>query len=440
MAYKHLKIVLLLFGMTVMLTGCGKKDGQQRKETGDDGRTVITLGDYDYNGASYYIGDAVNQFNKTSSDYRIESIEYSGREDPVSAFNMDVAAGNCPDILLVGNSYLDRVIHAGLLEDLKPYLEGDAQLHPEDFLDNILEACTTDGHLYYLGNDYGITSIFGKKEQLAGYEDGWTREEMLAYAKSADVPLFYWDDKISLFMYIMDSGITDFVDWDQRKGLFQTDLFREILEYCNKGVKNSDRTAIDPEAVTEFKQDKCRLGMTSFQDFMCIEDTTRFYGTDLTFVGTPREEPCISEIRFNMNIGMYTKSPYKEQAWEFIKLLYTKEAQHELASSGLSVRKDVFAMQKKASIATEPYVDEMGETQEPIDCEAPNFKYTPLTQEEADLVEKLVTSAKYCSRNDNTIEQIVYEEVSAYFNGDCTIDRVGETINSRVETYMNENR
>ncbi len=59
----------------------------------------------------------------------------------------------------------------------------------------------------------------------------------------------------------------------------------------------------------------------------------------------------------------------------------------------LSVRMDIFAMQKQAAMATEPYTDAYGTQIEPINISSPDLIYASLSQEEADLVERLVLGA-----------------------------------------------
>lgn len=68
-----------------------------------------------------------------------------------------------------------------------------------------------------------------------------------------------------------------------------------------------------------------------------------------------------------------------------------------------------------------------------------SYKYRPITQSEADLVEQLVANG-VCSVDtlDYEIENIIYEELEPLFAGAKGIDETASTIQNRVNLYMKE--
>ena len=432
-------VVGMALGM-VVLSGCGA-DKKSETTQEQDNRTVLTLENYNYNTLSSQISQYVDAFNQTNDTYRIEIRDYAENEDCDTAFGLDMSAGKTPDIIVTDRSRLDRLIHTGLLTDMQSYLDADEELDRDDFMESVMSAWLQDDKLYYMALDYYINVLFGKEQTVGQFQNGWTKEEMIAFAEKTEVPLFYENDKMTMFDQFFVCGYSEFVDWDTGKADFDSALFRRILQYCDRGVKNSDRLPTGQEWIDEFKDDKYILSSGSFQHFSDIEQFTRIFGQDLCYIGFPNAYGDSSYMNFQDCIGISSKSEYQDAAWSFIRSMFTKDAQYTFCQQTrwLSVRKDIFAMQKQAAMATEPYTDAYGTQIEPI-ISSPDLIYDSLSQEEADLVEQLVLGAKHCWKVDHNIGDIIYDEVSAYFNGDCSIDRVGETINSRVETYMSENQ
>lgn len=98
MSIKHINKVLMVITVFVMFiftfAGCRKTDERMtEQQVPKDGRTVLTLGYFDYNSVSEQVKDYVYAFNQTNATYRIEIQDYSESEDCDTAFNLDVSAG-----------------------------------------------------------------------------------------------------------------------------------------------------------------------------------------------------------------------------------------------------------------------------------------------------------------------------------------------------------
>lgn len=107
---------------------------------GVDERTVLSMVSLT---AGPGVVQAVSDFNKTNSQYRIERTEYFPFEQNVSDeewdsavvnLNTRIISGDIPDILDMSNLSVQIYHSKGLLEDLYPYIEKDPMLHMEDYL------------------------------------------------------------------------------------------------------------------------------------------------------------------------------------------------------------------------------------------------------------------------------------------------------------------
>lgn len=62
------------------------------------------------------------------------------------------------------------------------------------------------------------------------------------------------------------------------------------------------------------------------------------------------------------------------------------------------------------------------------------------TKEDLDLVRKLIKGTEKLAELDLTVLSIIQEEALAYFNGQCSAADAASVIQSRVSTYISEQR
>lgn len=67
------------------------------------------------------------------------------------------------------------------MENLQPYADQSAVICQEDFLSNVWELGRQDGGLYAIPMRFSFQTLVGK-EALLGERDGWTVEELAAFA------------------------------------------------------------------------------------------------------------------------------------------------------------------------------------------------------------------------------------------------------------------
>lgn len=91
-------------------------------------KEVITLGVLQTSNG--HLLRCISQFNRSSTDYRLEIREYydtyldsgriDAREEARTALHMDISSGRCPDLLVLEYDDLETFAAKGLLEDLAP--------------------------------------------------------------------------------------------------------------------------------------------------------------------------------------------------------------------------------------------------------------------------------------------------------------------------------
>lgn len=407
-------------------------------------KTIITYG-------GLYISDdiklAASTFNRASREYQIEFKEYSN----IEKMNTDIIAGKIPDIIDLNYQPLEEYVEKGILEDLTPYFDKDSELSTTDMIDSVRESMQINGKLYFVSPEFGVDTIIARVKDV-GNRTNWTFDELKDFLDGQDdnVRLFYSDNKEDLLSIFLLYGSTDFIDWQTGKCSYDSQDFKEILQFCNKGTeKEENDTDYWLNMVSDIKEGKQLFVNIYGLNIGEIQVFHQMFEDDITYIGYPnmaREGSC---FRFGTQIGISAQSEVKEGAWEFVRIFMTKEYQGNMENwmygdASSPTRQDCFDMLVKAMTTTEAYTDELGQEVEPAsglwwwnDIEVDR---RPLTHEEADGYINLVNNTNKRTSYDSSVDEIIKEEVKPYFAGEKSLDETVSIIQNRIQTYVSENR
>lgn len=178
--FKRIFAVLVASVLCMTISSCGKDGEEQVSEvtaaTTADGKKIIKM--YAWLVTDDKLYSAVADFNKKSSEYRVELTEYVNeyKDEPLVRLNTDITTGNVPDILVVHRAMpVKSYIGKGLFADLYEFIDSDPELNREDFLDSIFRAYERDGKLCELVPEFYIETVTGKTS-LVGGKQGRTAE------------------------------------------------------------------------------------------------------------------------------------------------------------------------------------------------------------------------------------------------------------------------
>lgn len=399
------------------------------------------------------VKNEIIEFNKKNKDYKIEIKEYFQEYDKLNA---DIIAGKAPDIFDLSSLPVERYVELGLLEDLIPYFEKDTEINADDMVDSVSESMKINGRLYYVSPNFTINTIAARTRDI-GNRNGWTFREMkvLLEKKGEGVSLFHDEKGLSkgeILGYFMDIGYMDYINRETGKSSFNSQEFKDILEYCNSRGIDKDKEISDAESDEIFYSIPSRIRAGEVLLYVDNELTAEqiqvdrcLFGEDITYIGYPNEEKQGSYFMFSNQIGISAKSEVKEKAWEFVRTFMTREYQGKhLTVDVLPTRQDCFDMKIQEQMATEPYTDEFGNEIEPLNHSwywgEVELQYKPVTQEDVGIFVDLINNTKKVKSTDYEIEDIIFEEAQVYFEGDRKLDETVEIIQKRVETYINEQR
>ncbi len=119
---------------------CGREGVKALTLDAVNARKQITLA---VNSPPGMYSSAVIAFNDSNTEYEVIIKDYSSYSDPQQMLNVDIIAGDRPDIIDAA-SFSGEIITPGTMTDLLKYINSDAELSEDDFLAGPLKAMMTD--------------------------------------------------------------------------------------------------------------------------------------------------------------------------------------------------------------------------------------------------------------------------------------------------------
>lgn len=397
--------------------------------------------------ASPYMGSEIKEiivkFNKESDKYKVEYLDYDDAENPEEMLGKDIIAGNIPDIIGTANIDVENFIAKGILEDLTPYMENDNYLNKDFYVDGLLDASKVDGKVYYIIDSFNITTLAGKKSELAGFENGWKLDDLIKYysSKPEGTKLTDYDTKTTMFYNFCSNSMGEFVDWNTGEVKFDSKEFKDLLNFCAQFPSDdeADEEEESYDLYRDIQEGKTLLNQVYLFDTDSIQQTNKLFRDDVLYVGYPCADGYGSYLLFNDSYGIASASPNKEGAWEFIKYVMKNSGEETFPAS-----KEAFEKMVKRDMATEKYTDENGEVVVPRDyetgySESETIKIGPATKEEIDLLRDIIKRSRVSNQLSDVVS-MVEEDTEPFFNGEKSLDETVRVLQDKMTKYVNENK
>ena len=396
----------------------------------------------------YQVKDLALKFNRTSDKYRIVMKDYSEFNKDgdyslgLTKLNTEIISGQVPDILVTSELPMQMYAAKGLLVDLWDYIDKDSEISRSDLMEHIFDVMSTDGKLYQVASNFGIISAKANK-------DIWGEETASIHnltEKAKDLPEetklfneYMTRDEIVNFVIYMNMG--ELVDWNTGECHFDSPEFVEMLEFAKSFPEEVDWDNY------EYK-DENNLLLTGKQllTLASVYDTSDFIqseaamGGKTVYVGTPGLSKGITGIYPGTGLAITTSCKNKDAAWEFVRTLLTEDYQKNNTWS-LPTNKNVFDDKIKEAMTEE--IDADGNRV------AKSFYYDgsdneiavyAMTQEQVDKLMDLINSVDSVIEFDNSMQDIISDELNGFFNGEISAEETAKHIQSRVNLYVSEQK
>lgn len=423
--------------------------------------------------ATMYLGqderNRIVDFNRSNTSYRIQVQDYSefntdeDYQAGIQKLNTEILAGKVPDIISTSQLPVRQYGAKGILEDLWPFIENDADIGGrEGLMDRVFTAAEQDGKLYQIFSTFSISTVLGAPS-VVGSRNTWTLQDMQdALAKMPEGCSVFsaYNTKDSMLQMVLSMNLDGFVDWDAGECHFDSQGFKDLLAFCdNFPLEYNWETEEYDDDYTRLSEGRQMLMQTSLSDFQSIQMYKAMFGGEVSFVGFPVEDGGVGSCFItDGGVAMSAACKDKEGAWTFIRELLLPqlgdETEYYGMHNGFPANKADFEWVVKDAMTPDGYkIDENGnqvldENGDPIEESHSSWGWgNNLTvdiyatkQEEYDQIMDLYNKVDKMYSMDSNVFDIVTEVAGSYFAGDRSLDDAAGLIQNKVTTYVNESR
>lgn len=412
----------------------------------------------------YNAQNAVIDFNRSHDNYRIDVTDYSEYNTPddytagTTKLLTEIMAGNVPDILCISTDLPYRQLAAkGLLEDLYPYLEADAQFNRDDFFPNVLSAMEMDGKLYVACAGFMVQTAVGASS-VVGDTPGWTYDDYAAALATMPegcegFPIGV--DRDTMLEICLALDMTDYVDWSAGRCHFDSEEFIKVLEFANtfpdaSVYENYEYSADDSDASRIAQGKQMLIVLSLFSTDYFLYDLDQLFGGSSTCVGFPTNNGVGNVLGMGESYAMSSSCRNKDAAWEFLHGFLTED--YQLNTSYLPTNRKAFEKQLEKSMeviyeqdANGNYIlDENGEripqSLGMVSDGVNTYEIYATTPRQAEQLREVIASAEKMMDYDTSIIDIVKEQAAAYFSGQKSAEETAKLIQSKANIYINEQK
>ncbi len=357
-------------------------------------------------------------------------------QDIINSSEIDIICNSS----FFNESYYEILQKKGAFVNLYTFMENDNEVNTDTLDTHILNLNETDGKLYTLPVFYAINTLAGDA-QYVGDKENWTFDEFVSHWNAMPVgsTIMGSNQKEIVYSIVLRNNLNSFIDYENAKVHFDSPDFKKALEFCNQFEStNGQKGTYDYDAIS-FVNSILAEGIMASPTFNPENG--------LTCVGYPSQGgdgAYLSSMDLCYSINAKSSIEKQKGAWMFIRTFVTEEYQiaHAIpfieesgyysSELGYCVNKNAFDKIAEKLINKEYYS---------ASFEDKNNTYErrfPTEQDVAELRRYISSVNRWGTMIDSSIEEIIDDEVVAYFNGEKSIDDCIDIIQSRASIWIIE--
>lgn len=407
--------------------------------------------------AGSYVDTSMKQriveYNRSNEEYRIVVKEYNSYntyddwQAGYTQLNNDIITGGMPDILIADNLPTEKYISKGLLADIGKLIEEDEELSGVEFMQNVFDAYSVDGKLYYVIPYFRAQTMIGKKSIL-GDKTSWTIKEMqeLAAALPEGTSMIGEMTRDGFFNMAMQYCGSDFIDVSAGKCNFNSEGFIALMEYAKTLPTELGEDYYGEDYWTnyqsQYREERTVLYNLYISSISNLNyQINGYFGEPVSFIGFPTESGQGAYVAAYSSYVLSAKSKNLDAAWDFMKYYLTDEYQSSI-QYGLPIQKKYFTELAQKATQRPYYTDEDGNKVEYDDSfyiNGEEIPLPPMTQEQVDEIVAVIGAIDKCYYFNENVVNIINEEMPAFYTGQKSAQEVAQIIQSRAQIYVQEN-
>ncbi|MEK3732488.1 MULTISPECIES: sugar ABC transporter substrate-binding protein [Paenibacillus] len=342
------KMINLVVMIPLVLTACGGGGGNSSSanDTSNEGQkvhlTFTVWGDVNTGANEQQLAD---EFNKAHPNIQVkfEPIPSDGYGTKLTT---SLAAGQAPDVFLIGEGDYYKYVDKGVVEPLDDYLSNDSSFSLDIFQKDLIDSMNINGKQYYLPKDFNPLALWYNKRMfdeagIAYPSDDWTWDDLIEAAKQLThkegnkytqfgFNAGKWEYPIYTFLWDHGTDIAN-EDGTQAEGYMNGEKTVAAIEKyvaLSKGEERVSPTPMDTETLggdaSMFMTDKLAMMVTGRWIKSDLDKSDVEYGSALIPAG---EDGTRTSIIASAGWAINAASKNKEEAYELVKWLSGTEAQ-----------------------------------------------------------------------------------------------------------------
>lgn len=389
-------------------------------------KTELLIGCMDPNGMDMLAA----RFNAHSGEYYVRVVDYSGgiyasAEEVQLRLNTELISGKTPDMFCFFSGWISPNIYAGkgLLTDMRPLIEADEELSPEDIV--LYKALDYNGGIYVMGESFYLDTMAARESDF-GQRYGWTLEEYRQIdAGLREDQMCIYNLTRELFIYnVIGRYVRYAVDWTSGDCSFDSpefiDLLRTALELREtpEDINDMDFGPGEPKVAAGEQTTVAVFAMY----VSSLAESEQRAGCPLSFIGWPTPDgSCGTDASLNTQLAICSLSEHQEGCWEFIKYML------------MNANTDRGVMPGYPLLMYRPALEESI-----AKAMADEDAQVKMTRADADKLLDFLDAIENLSDYDRAIMDIINSECQAMFAGDKTPEETAKLIQSRASLYVAE--
>lgn len=384
------------------------------------------------------------------------------REDALKKLNTQLLGGSGPDIIMLDGMDIDTYVEKGVLRDLTDIVgEIDGQ---EGLYRNLIEGLASDGAMYAVPAKFYLPVLYGEGDYVNSVDDYPSMADTVERARQA------YPDTNLLAVCSAEGILRRFVpvcapSWKDGRGQLDQAKIREFLEQSRRiydlqmngtpqeEILSYQRQLIgeDGKSIEEGKyfllaRDSCYMMQES--PIVCGEIVdANTYRSTLSIPRVQGMEGTVIRPLSGQSSGVYhpaslvgisAAAENPDAAAEFVRVMLGSSVQKTLQFG--------FPINKTALPAQFAYEEsDLGEdggqfyiSSSTKDGRGYEYTIYPVEQDGIDRLERWIAQMETPYLSDAVLEDVVYEEGTAYLEGRQDIDTAVKAIADSVEIYLYE--
>jgi multiple sugar transport system substrate-binding protein len=403
---------ILMFSMVLSACSSGSSKDASSDGKGDGASDQVvelkftTWGELTADSVEKKLAD---QFNETHPNIKVTFEPVPG-DGYATKLTTSLAAGQAPDVFLIGEGDYFKYVDKGVVEPLDDFIKSDSSFKTDIFQPDLINMGKINDKLYYLPKDFNPLALWYNKRmfdeaKIPYPNEKWTWDDMISAAqkltkkddkgkvKEFGFNATKWEYPIYIYLWLNGTDIGN-EDGTKAEGFMNSDKTVAAMEKYVALTKGDNRVSPTPQDTetlggdsSMFMTDKLAMMITGRWVKSDLDKSDVQYGSALIPTGANGERASIIAAA---GWAMNANGKHKKEAFELMKWLSGTEAQKARSEKGQVLPATIAELDqvKSKEVVDKPVIEMMAFAKKPISMRSVNAPI--FTEEFNKAVEKVL--------------------------------------------------